>query len=809
MEENPLYNTRIIKSFVEYISKYHPQVDMTPILDYAGITTYKLEDVGHWLTQTQVDRFYEFLVKTVGDPDLARKVGQSATISKAGGVLSQYTLGFMTPSGAYTFLGKLYPHASRGSSIETRILGPNRVEVVAVQNPGVTEKPYQCENRLGTFEGIAKLFTNELARIEHTTCMHISGDRCIYDITWKTTPSFIWKRIANYSYLMVFIISLFLFFALPPNYSVTVILSMILAPMGITLYQFHLEKNELATTFKNHCDTASRLLDEISAKNNNSILIQKIGQTASNIFDIDNLLPLIMKLIEKHLDFDHGMIMLLDSGKTRLISKAGFGYHPDMMKKPGKTILRIDKPESKNAVIKTFREQKPCLVDYINIFEGNFSEKITKSPNLTVPNLYMCVPIVFEEKSLGILIVDNNDSKKVLLESDLNLMMGIASQIALCITNVTYFQKVLESEELFKDSMNRAPDGVYIIDLEGKFLYSNYKAEKIIGYSGKELLGRNALDLNILAQSSLKRAGELLEANIRGKSTGPDVLEVIRKDGRHIMVEISTTIVQQSGKKVVLEFIRDISERLKAEKQLKESRELLRSLVGRFEKVREEERIIISREIHDVMGGGLTGLQMDLFWLMHKIENAGPDKEKAAVISRIFLSSKTVENMIKVTRRISTDLRPPVLDDLGVIAAIEWQLSEFTRQSDIPHRFTTAFEYIPMDNGKAIALFRIFQETLTNIMRHSGATEIVVVLRGDGSNPSGNENLVLEIMDNGRGITEEEIIDSKSLGLLGMKERALTFSGEFSISGEPGAGTTVLIRIPSEKRGNHDKSYHS
>ena len=123
MEATPLYNTRIIKSFDEYISKYHPDINMMQILDYAGITTYQLEDEGHWLTQAQVDRFYEILVKTVADPDIARKAGQYMLYSKAAGTVSQYALGFMTPSAAYMVLGKIYPHMSRGSSVETRNLG--------------------------------------------------------------------------------------------------------------------------------------------------------------------------------------------------------------------------------------------------------------------------------------------------------------------------------------------------------------------------------------------------------------------------------------------------------------------------------------------------------------------------------------------------------------------------------------------------------------------------------------------------------------------------------------------------------------
>jgi signal transduction histidine kinase len=249
-----------------------------------------------------------------------------------------------------------------------------------------------------------------------------------------------------------------------------------------------------------------------------------------------------------------------------------------------------------------------------------------------------------------------------------------------------------------------------------------------------------------------------------------------------------------------IQLYRDITERKKAEEELIASQQLLRSLAGRLEKIREEERVMISREIHDVMGGGLTGLKMDLFWLMHKVENAESDKEQTAMVSRILSSSETVDKMIKVTRRISTELRPPVLDDLGLIAALEWQLSEFTSRTGILNKFTAAFEDVSIERDQSIAVFRIFQETLTNVVRHSQATKVVVVLREIERSLIGDENLVLEIRDNGRGITEEEILNKESLGLLGMKERAMAFGGELSIFGEPGKGTAVVLKIP-RKRG--------
>jgi two-component system sensor histidine kinase UhpB len=205
---------------------------------------------------------------------------------------------------------------------------------------------------------------------------------------------------------------------------------------------------------------------------------------------------------------------------------------------------------------------------------------------------------------------------------------------------------------------------------------------------------------------------------------------------------------------------------------------------------------MISREIHDEMGGGLTGLKMDLSWLLRKMGDADPCEERVALLDKIHTSNALIDQMIKVVRRISADLRPSVLDDLGLIAALEWQLSEFTSRTEIPHEFATTFEYVNMEKDTAVAVFRIFQEALTNVMRHSGATKVVVVLREDERSLFGDESLILEIRDNGRGITEEEILNPESLGLLGIKERVLVFKGEISIRGKPGGGTSVILKIP-------------
>ncbi|MBU2623823.1 MAG: CHASE3 domain-containing protein [Proteobacteria bacterium] len=246
----------------------------------------------------------------------------------------------------------------------------------------------------------------------------------------------------------------------------------------------------------------------------------------------------------------------------------------------------------------------------------------------------------------------------------------------------------------------------------------------------------------------------------------------------------------------LFQLYRDITEGKRVEEELKASQQQLRSLTGRFEEIREEERIIISREIHDMMGGGLTGLKLDLSWLMNKVKNAESDNGQAAMTCRILSSIESIDKMIKVTRRISTELRPPVLDDLGLIAALEWQLSDFTSRTGVLHKFTTAYQNVTIEKDKAVAVFRISQEILTNIARHSEATKVVVALLEDEENSFRDENFILEIRDNGRGIKEEEILDPKALGLLGMKERALSFGGKFLIFGHPGGGTSVTVKIP-------------
>jgi hypothetical protein len=191
MNDNALlYNSRLMKIYLEYISKYHPDVSADSVLKNAGITWYEVEDPAHWFSQEQIDRFHETLVKQTGKANIAREAGRYASTSAAAGAVKQYAMGLMNLTAIYLLTEKLYPFMSRGANIKVKKLGPNTVEITSRPMPGVKEKPYQCANRMGIFEATPKFFTDKLANIEHPTCFHRGDDCCRY-ICFGSAPAII------------------------------------------------------------------------------------------------------------------------------------------------------------------------------------------------------------------------------------------------------------------------------------------------------------------------------------------------------------------------------------------------------------------------------------------------------------------------------------------------------------------------------------------------------------------------------------------------------------------------------------------
>lgn len=351
------------------------------------------------------------------------------------------------------------------------------------------------------------------------------------------------------------------------------------------------------------------------------------------------------------------------------------------------------------------------------------------------------------------------------------------------ITERKHAEEALQaSESRFSIAFNSNPMLASISMLEGgRFLAVNDSFVALTGYSREEAIGHTALDLNLWPNPEDRRR---VMDQLKNEKRVRDFEASIRlKNGEERILLLSIEKIELDGQVCLLHVADDITSRKRAELAL-------RALSARLHSAREEEGTRIAREIHDELGGALTGLKWDLEKIDKAINGRVDGLQLGEVRNRIGSMTSLIETTINTVRRIAAELRPRVLDDLGLVDAIEWQVQQFQSRSGLKCHLTNNADEIELDREKATAVFRILQEILTNVLRHAQATNVYVKL---GRNKQCFE---LEVKDDGRGITESQRMNSRSLGLLGMKERALLVGGEVRVTGEEGAGTTVVVRVP-------------
>jgi signal transduction histidine kinase len=283
-------------------------------------------------------------------------------------------------------------------------------------------------------------------------------------------------------------------------------------------------------------------------------------------------------------------------------------------------------------------------------------------------------------------------------------------------------------------------------------------------------------------------------------------LTYIRKDGSRFPAVVSVTALRDAqgaiigylligtdntARKQIEAEQKQLSQRLRDHESLVLQKEQLRALAERLQWVREEDRKRVARDLHDQIGQILTAIKMDLTWMARRL----PESE-VEVLARLRESIQSINDGVTAVRAICSGLRPGILDDLGLAAAIEWQASEFTSRNGVSCQVSVPPIDLHLDGDRATAAFRIFQECLTNVIRHAQAKSVSVSLCQE------DENILLIVQDDGVGFCESDLSNSLgSLGLLGMKERAQFWGGDVQISSSPGNGTTVTVRVPVDTPG--------
>lgn len=370
---------------------------------------------------------------------------------------------------------------------------------------------------------------------------------------------------------------------------------------------------------------------------------------------------------------------------------------------------------------------------------------------------------------------------------ELRVVHAAAQLASIAIERDVSDRAVLASEARLRAILDHAPAAVYVKDLAGRYLLVNRRFEQTVGRPAGEIQGRTVHEL------FAREAAEALVANDRRvtETRSPVTIEeeLALGDGPHVFLSTKFPLLDAAGAVyAVCGISTDITGRKHAEREIEASREELRALSQQLQRVREEERARISREIHDELGQLLTGLSMNQGLLLRDLRAAGPPCEEAA--AQLESMQELVRRLIASVRRIATDLRPEVLDALGIAVALEWQAAEFSRRTGIGCQVRLSHPSLQLDAERSTALFRIFQEALSNVARHSGATRVIAQLRRTP------EAVVLAVADNGRGIVPAGQPERPALGLLGMRERAAILGGELRIEGLPGRGTTVTVRLP-------------
>ena len=338
-------------------------------------------------------------------------------------------------------------------------------------------------------------------------------------------------------------------------------------------------------------------------------------------------------------------------------------------------------------------------------------------------------------------------------------------------------EEITESELNYRSLFEQASDAIFITGTDFNFIDINTSGCKLTGYSKDEFIKLTPNDL--VFKEDLK-ANPFKKDQLKSGKTFSYERRLKRKDGTAVAVEANTKFLLDGR---VVTFVRDITDRKKAEEEILQKNNELKALAAYLQNIREEERKEIARELHDELGQQLAAIKIDAKWLNKRIVDDDSIKNRT---DEMLLQ---IDETIKTIRKITSELRPEILDELGLNTALEWKVNKFFNHTNIRCNLHNELGELTLTPKTAINVYRIIQESLINIAKHSEATEVNIHLKVE------NKNLIILISDNGKGFDSEKIKQKKSFGLIGMKERAEMIGGTIQIVSEQGKGTLVELIV--------------
>ncbi len=573
-----LYNSRLIKNYLEYLENHYPAVDLDSLLAASRIGRAEVEDPGHWLTQNQINRFHEALQQAANDPQIARDAGRFAQEARTSGMLKHYALGFLTPMMAYRAISRLASEYTRAADITTHPLGPSSIALSVTPRAGVKEKPFQCANRIGMFEAVAKLFTGQFARVEHPTCLHRGGAYCDYHISWQLPRSSLWKRRLRLGIV---------------GAAVALMGTVGFWPAGQWLWQLGgwvallglgwaatvlLENQELRRSLAQKGEAADQHLNEVRHRYASVFLIQEIGKAASALHSPEAFRDAILSILEKRLDYKGGMIWLMSDDTPERLQGNGFGLPTEPLRSV-RTITLDDPGEVFGRLLEdVVRKGSMVVADDPREIDQQFPGGGEGMARLGIRSL-VALPLQHEARILGALMVFNDGDRERISFSDINLISGVASQVALGLAGARTYHLLQAREATYRLLVENQTDMVVKVDPEGRFLFVSPSYCRTFGKTEAELLGRTFMPL--VHEDDRESTARAMDALYHPPHTAFLEQRARTKEGWRWLAWADTGLVDDNGNVTAIIGVgRDITERKQAEAALKESRDLFDAFMG-------------------------------------------------------------------------------------------------------------------------------------------------------------------------------------------------------------------------------------
>ncbi|CAB3661156.1 Serine/threonine-protein kinase PknD [Paraburkholderia sediminicola] len=503
----------------------------------------------------------------------------------------------------------------------------------------------------------------------------------------------------------------------------------------------------------------------------------KVSQAVSGEIVLDKLIDTVMRTAIEQAGAERGLLILPEGDEQRIAAEVTTDGDTPRVQLRDVPVSSAMLPES--VLYHVLRTQESVILDDA-AGEPTFATDPYIRQHQT--RSMLCLPLMNRAKLIGALYLENNLITRVFAPARIAGLRLLASQAATSLENTRLYRDLAERESRIRRLVDANIIGIIVWRVDGDILEANDAFLRMVGYEREDLVSGRVRWTDLTPPEWRESTEHALVELSRVGRLQPEEKEYLRKDGSRVPVMIGRVAFEAGGKEGVA-FVIDLTDRKEAEHRLRESYDMLRELTSRRETAREEERKHIAREMHDELGQYLTALRMRASALRMQFGNDRPglfDGTRALIA--------LVDETMQVVRGVITSLRPPALD-AGIVAALEWLVAEFDRNGRTVCRLCVQDETIVMSEDRAIVLFRLVQEALTNVARHAAANEVIITLERT------SDACVLEIRDDGQGF-DAQAIRKTSFGLAGMEERVLMLGGRIEVVSAPGAGTAIKVSLP-------------